>query len=104
VPPGVSLVPSSDTVVMVEGEFFTLNCTATGCPTPNVTWTKNGVTASLQSGSTYVLLHPFASLTKEDTGTYQCAVNNGVGSPISKTIYLNVTCKIKKRLFGGKSY
>jgi hypothetical protein len=95
VPASISVELSTSTVVLEEGKYLILNCTATGCPTPNVTWTKNGVTAPLVAGSASVLSHPFASLAKEDTGTYQCTVNNGiVGSPLSKEIYLNVTCKL----------
>jgi hemicentin len=90
----MSTTPAMDAIVIEQGNSLDLNCSATGCPTPNITWTKTGVEAPLVAGIGQVLLHNFTSVQKEDTGHYQCTVDNGIeGSPINKTIYVNVTCE-----------
>ncbi|KAK3743484.1 hypothetical protein QZH41_013099, partial [Actinostola sp. cb2023] len=84
--------PSTNNVVLQEGDALDLNCTATGCPTPNITWTKQGLPGSLGSRVDDLSMHRFTRLSKEDTGHYVCTVDNGViGSPVIKTIYVNVT-------------
>ncbi|EDO32002.1 predicted protein, partial [Nematostella vectensis] len=74
---------------IIEGESLTLNCTATGCPTPNITWTKQGVSAALRSNITTEIIHQIASVQKSDAGRYTCAANNEIGA-VSRTLSVTV--------------
>lgn len=93
-PADLNASPSSNTVVLEEGNSLDLNCSTTGCPDPNVTWTKEGVSSHLGTRIEGLLMQRFTSLTKSDIGTYVCTVDNGViGSPVVKKVFVNVTCK-----------
>lgn len=92
VPAALSTTPSSNTVVLEEGSSLDLNCSTTGCPDPNVTWTKEGLSNHIESKIGGLLMHRFTSLAKSDLGTYVCTVDNGViGSPVVKKVFVNVT-------------
>ncbi|EDO30350.1 predicted protein, partial [Nematostella vectensis] len=88
-----STTPSGDTfasnITVIEGESLTLNCTATGCPTPNITWTKHGVSAALRSNITTEIIHQIASVQKSHAGRYTCAANNEIGT-VSRTLSVTV--------------
>lgn len=101
VPATISTTPSSNTVVLQEGNTLDLNCSSTGCPYANVTWTKQGLPNHLGTKIGGLLMYRFPSLAKSDTGTFLCSVDNGVvGSPLIKTVYVNVTCKYVNTLAG----
>lgn len=86
--------PSSQTILIEEGERLIMNCSSTGCPTPNITWTKRGQQSYLKRMAGNTLSYEFTSLNKSDTGYYRCSVDNGVaGSDAFREIYLNVTCR-----------
>ncbi|XP_048588090.1 hemicentin-1 isoform X3 [Nematostella vectensis] len=91
-----STTPSGDTfasnITVIEGESLTLNCTATGCPTPNITWTKQGVSAALRSNITTEIIHQIASVQKSHAGRYTCAANNEIGA-VSRTLSVTVHYK-----------
>ena len=70
-----------------EGQNETLTCSATGCPVPNIRWTKDGANLT-QTGSTLTLL----SVTKNDTGKYACHASNGKDSK-SAEMTLTVNCE-----------
>lgn len=69
-----------------EGEEATFYCTATGNPTPKLTWLKDG--KSVGAGETLkVVAH------KNNSGNYWCSADNGLGLAINASAYLNVQCK-----------
>ena len=94
-----SLVPPSLTAragdqALVEGDpaTFTLSCSASGEPTPNITWTK-----VLEIGSDSEVLFyetpssPFErSNNRSNEGTYRCTADNGIGSPVNHTASLTI--------------
>lgn len=93
------LVPSNLTAVsdynqtVVEGSNVTLLCTATGKPTPNVTWTK-----VLGNGSNGEVLHKgkfwnFTNINRTVSGKYHCTASNGFGNPVSHKVEVNVLCE-----------
>ena len=78
-----------------EGSLVTLVCNATGKPTPNITWTKiedNGTDSvpllPLVDGK-YVL----SNIQRSANGTYRCTADNGVGTPVNRTVSVTVECK-----------
>ena len=85
----------SDDVVLVEGEgdpSFTLECTADGEPTPNITWTRvydNGSDGGvLATESQFVLEN-----NRTNSGTYRCTAYNGIGTAPNRTVKVEVNCK-----------
>nr|XP_032653549.1 hemicentin-2 isoform X2 [Chelonoidis abingdonii] len=64
-----------------RGERLILGCVAKGNPMPHITWTLNNkpVRAGIWEQSGQSTLQREA-VTKEDTGTYACVAENGVGS------------------------
>ena len=77
-----------------EGSMFTLNCNATGKPTPNITWTRvweNGTDSEqLQVvDGNYVM----SNIKRSSNGTYRCTAYNGVGDPVNRTVEVIVGCK-----------
>ena len=64
------------------GEVLSLFCNATGNPSPNITWTKEGNNEHLGTGETLVITN---STTKSDGGVYRCTVNNGIGDAKSSS-------------------
>lgn len=71
---------------MDAGSTFLWDCTATGTPTPVLTWAKDGVKfqsgypehISILSNSSLVI----TGVKPEDAGQYQCHASNGVGAHV----------------------
>ena len=62
-----------------------LNCTATGNPTPAITWTR------LSDNS--VVQMPLTNIIRQEKGCYRCTAENGVGSSATKDVCIIVHCK-----------
>ena len=76
-----------------------LYCTVDGNPLSeeNVTWKAKNfkkldarTTRKFTNSTSYLLVH---SPTREDTGAFQCIVNNGIGNETSKSVHLLIKCK-----------
>eukprot|EP00092_Neocalanus_flemingeri_P030526 GFUD01033144.1.p1 GENE.GFUD01033144.1~~GFUD01033144.1.p1 ORF type:complete len:1379 (+),score=380.56 GFUD01033144.1:81-4217(+) len=74
--PSIRLEPEGSVTLMV-GSPLTIKCLATGDPTPQITWKKMGISMS-ELGTTSPTLE-FASLNKQDEGTYSCVATNTAG-------------------------
>ena len=70
-----------------EGDETTFHCTATGNPTPVITWLKDGKTVA--SGENLTL-----TANTNHSGQYLCWAENGLGVNISASFDLDVQCKI----------
>ena len=84
-----------------EGSNLQLTCEASGKPEPNITWTKEktgnqGNTGLLQEGKVLTI----KEISRNDSGTFNCAAYNGFGEADSQTVHVNVTCEyaLKKLL------
>ena len=84
VPPSLTTTPTDQTVI--EGTTATLHCTATGNPTPKITWTKDGITV----GSGDMLSF---EANRNRSGTYWCSADNGLNPSVNESAYLDVQCK-----------
>ena len=78
-----------------EGSLVTLVCNATGRPTPNITWTKvevNGIDGApllpVFDGK-----YALSNILRSANGTYRCTADNGVGTPVNRTVRVKVKCK-----------
>ncbi|XP_022246175.1 Down syndrome cell adhesion molecule homolog isoform X6 [Limulus polyphemus] len=84
----------SDTEVRV-GESVALPCSAYGSPAPSVVWTKldssSGTSAEdLQMFVDRDGIFRIEDVQRNDEGSYTCIVQNGIGSPLQKTIEIKV--------------
>ena len=71
---------------VMEGHEAMFYCTASGNPSPIMTWLKDGKIIG-----TGVALKFLAF--KNHTGKYWCSADNGLGLPINSSADLNVQCK-----------
>lgn len=76
--------------VVLEGSNLTLYCNATGNPTPNITWTKDGIPAVLYQGEMYGIVR----IQRQAGGKYTCTAWNGVGEETNATATVTVHCKL----------
>ena len=83
----IAYSPLNQTVL--EGTNVTLHCNASGKPTPNITWTKDGSQAVLFLGDIY----GFVNVQRQNAGDYTCTAWNGVGRQSNATATVNVQCE-----------
>ena len=70
----------------IEGSVVRITCAASGLPTPDVQWIRDGKVKT--SGK----ILTFINIKREDSGQYTCRANNSVGSAENRTT-LVVYCK-----------
>ena len=70
---------------IVKGQKTELRCSASGLPTPNVTWTSSGVERI--EGHRFAVLS-LNNVTKDHQGIYRCTANNSQGQ---KSATMNLT-------------
>ena len=75
-----------------ENEETTFYCSATGNPTPKVTWLLDGKTVA--SGETFKFV-----ANRTQSGQYWCSVENGLNAMINASAQLDVQCKFKNVVF-----
>lgn len=71
---------------VTEQQIVTFQCTASGYPTPNIAWVKDGQT--LSTGETLRF-----RTERYHSGKYWCEAQNGFGSTIRAAAELDVQCK-----------
>ncbi|XP_068685547.1 neural cell adhesion molecule 2-like isoform X1 [Montipora foliosa] len=84
-PPNIIAISANQTVN--EGNDLTLNCTASGNPLSNITWTR------LLDNS--VVTMPLTKIQRQDEGSYRCTANNSIGNPASRDVFITVYYKPK---------
>ena len=82
--PSFSNVPVNQTIN--EGDTATFQCTATGNPTPKITWLKDG--KAVATGNTISF-----EANRTHSGKYCCSAENGLKTAINASAYLDVQCK-----------
>lgn len=114
VPARILHITSGAHMQVKKGGSVRIECSASGNPTPNVTWTrKNNVlpNGELKSIFLFVLhifnIHEFIlgderlyspvlsieSMDRHKGGVYICSADNGVGKPAQSQVVLHVLCK-----------
>ncbi|XP_021711305.1 hemicentin-1 [Aedes aegypti] len=90
VPPKITHVTSGGHLQVRKGSPVRLECSATGNPMPNITWTrKNNV---LENGEAQYTssVYTIENMDRHKGGTYICTANNGVGQVATSQIILHV--------------
>ncbi|KAH0512798.1 Brother of CDO [Microtus ochrogaster] len=81
----------AQTVIVTKGQSLILECVASGIPPPQVTWAKDGSSVAGYNKTRLLLSNLLIDTTsEEDSGTYRCMANNGVGEPGVAVILYNV--------------
>ena len=70
----------------MENDELTLQCTATGNPTPEITWIKDGKTVAQGDK------HSFEAL-RSQSGRFWCLAQNGLEVTVNASAYLDVQCE-----------
>ena len=81
-----SLTTQLSNLTIEEGDEATLQCVATGNPTPKITWIDNGKTVA--TGETFSF-----KANRTNSGKYLCIADNGFDATVNASAYLNVLCK-----------
>lgn len=64
---------------------------ASGIPPPRVTWAKDGSSVTGYNKTRFLLSNLLIDATsEEDSGTYRCVADNGVGEPGAAAVLYNV--------------
>ncbi|XP_061386842.1 lachesin [Musca vetustissima] len=90
VPPRIHHMSSSGHLQVKKGSSVRIECSASGNPTPNVTWSrKNNI---LPNGEEKLHSHILSieNVDRHKGGVYICTANNGVGQPASSQVILHV--------------
>nr|XP_058919663.1 brother of CDO isoform X5 [Kogia breviceps] len=83
--------PEAQTIVVTKGQSLILECVAGGIPPPRVTWAKDGSSVASYNKTRFLLSNLLIDATsEEDSGTYRCMADNGVGDPGAAVILYNV--------------
>ncbi|XP_030625449.1 brother of CDO [Chanos chanos] len=83
--------PASRSIMVNKGQRLVLECVASGIPTPQVTWVKDGRSLRDQNNTRYLLSNLLIdTVGEDDSGTYVCNARNGIGSPSSATVLYDV--------------
>lgn len=84
VPPSLITTPLDQRVI--EGAKATFHCNATGNPTPQITWKKDGEVVAEGESLSF-------ETNKNHSGKYLCIAENGLNSTASASANLDVQCK-----------
>ncbi|XP_053931506.1 brother of CDO isoform X4 [Cuculus canorus] len=83
--------PEAQTIIVTKGQSLILECVASGIPPPRVTWAKDGSSVSAYNKTRFLLSNLLIDTTsEEDSGTYSCTADNGVGEAGAAFIFYNV--------------
>lgn len=80
----------------MENQEVTFHCTATGNPTPDITWVKDGETVALGE-----ILNFKAN--RSDSGKYLCSASNGLNRTANTSAYLDVQCENKNTVLTDRN-
>lgn len=83
--------PASRSIMVTKGQRLVLECVASGIPTPQVIWAKDGQDLRYHNNTRFLLSNLLIDAVGEaDSGTYICRADNGIGSSSSATVLYDV--------------
>jgi hypothetical protein len=85
-----SLIGSSSSVLLREGQNLTLECPVDSAGELRVQWFRNEQPAT-EKGTRFQHL-TIDAVTRADAGAYRCSAENDVGALVSRTVNVTVSC------------
>lgn len=83
--------PDSRSIMVTKGQRLVLECVASGIPTPQVTWAKDGLDLRSHNNTRFLLSNLLIDAVSEgDSGTYVCRADNGIGAAGLATVLYDV--------------
>ncbi|XP_028289245.1 brother of CDO isoform X2 [Parambassis ranga] len=83
--------PAPRSIMVTKGQRLVLECVASGIPTPQVTWAKDGQDLRFHNNTRFLLSNLLIDAVVEgDSGTYICQADNGIGSASAATALYDV--------------
>ncbi|XP_051970367.1 brother of CDO [Xyrauchen texanus] len=83
--------PAPLSIMVNKGQRLVLECVASGIPTPQVTWAKDGLDLENHNNTRFLLSNLLIDAASEsDSGTYACKADNGIGSASSANMLYDV--------------
>lgn len=83
--------PASRSIMVTRGQRLVLECVASGIPTPQVTWAKDGQDLHPHNNTHFLLSNLLIDAVGEsDSGTYICRADNGIGLGSSAMVLYDV--------------
>uniref|UniRef100_A0A3Q4AHC3 Cell adhesion molecule-related/down-regulated by oncogenes n=1 Tax=Mola mola TaxID=94237 RepID=A0A3Q4AHC3_MOLML len=83
--------PASRSIMVTKGQRLVLECVASGIPTPQVLWAKDGQDLRYLNSTSFLLSNLLIDAVGEaDSGTYVCRADNGHGLSSSATVHYDV--------------
>ncbi|KAM6900235.1 brother of CDO [Xenentodon cancila] len=83
--------PARRSIMVTKGQRLVLECVASGIPTPQVTWAKDGQDLRFHNNTRFLLSNLLIDAVGEgDSGTYICRADNGIGSASTATVLYDV--------------
>ena len=87
--PSIIKTPSNQTIL--ESSNATFHCSATGNPTPKVTWIKDGKTVATGERLSF-------EANRVKSGKYWCSADNGLSEAANASANLDVQCKFEPHI------
>ncbi|XP_061661139.1 brother of CDO [Syngnathoides biaculeatus] len=83
--------PASRSIMVTRGQRLVLECVASGIPTPQVTWAKDGQDLRVHNNTRFLLSNLLIDAAAEgDSGTYACRADNGIDAAAAATVLYDV--------------
>lgn len=83
--------PDSRSIMVTKGQRLVLECVASGIPTPQVTWVKDGQELRSHNNTRFLLSNLLIDAVSEgDSGTYVCRADNGISAVGLATVLYDV--------------
>lgn len=77
--------------MVTKGQRLVLECVASGIPTPQVIWAKDGQDLRYLNSTRFLLSNLLIDAVGEtDSGTYTCKADNGISSSGSAVVLYDV--------------
>ncbi|XP_068733580.1 uncharacterized protein [Montipora capricornis] len=84
--PIIDFISGNITVLETDIDNVTLFCNTTGRPSPHLTWIRVRDSITMAHDNTLLI----GAADRSDRGEYTCVADNGVGRPVSKSVYLDI--------------